>query len=84
MASTTYSNVTHNGEIEETVGKIQQEVVDMNCFAFRLERVGNCLLSVSALFQVNAKNSWEELTEKFNDLSKCVNGCVALKQIYLR
>lgn len=34
-------------------------------------------------FQVNAKNSWNDFWPHFK-LPTCVNGSVALKQIYLR
>lgn len=33
---------------------------------------------------MNSKNAWQELFENFKVPSKCVNGSIALKQIYLR
>lgn len=38
----------------------------------------------SCIFQVNAKNTWSELLPCFQIPNTCVNGSVALKQIYLR
>ncbi|XP_044750022.1 AT-rich interactive domain-containing protein 2 isoform X5 [Coccinella septempunctata] len=34
--------------------------------------------------KVNSKNAWPDLLQHFNLPSKCVNGSIALKQIYLR
>ncbi|KAK9720447.1 RFX DNA-binding domain [Popillia japonica] len=47
-----------------------------------------CLRKLSILgtykYRVNSKNAWTELFEYFRVPGKCVNGSIALKQIYLR
>lgn len=42
------------------------------------------LLIFSLWFQVNQRNEWGNIVKQFDNLKHCVNGEVALKQVYLR